>query len=255
LGWEAIDNTKPEDRFWQFKSFDPQQEKDILVKTEKKRFRDVTLPAGTKVWYMPDFDDSKWKRGKAPIGKGDWPLNYFKDATVKNRSDWGSGEFLLMRTTFELDNLDYESFRIMMLARQGYHVYLNGYKIHSYIWWKDAPHYRPFLLTPEQAGYLKKGSNVLAAYANVYYDRRTQVPCAAIDIRIEGITKEAKEFISSKEYIKQQTDKKMRKVFTSHEQALLEGCSNAGYHYMGSAKIMGQIGKAFAEAMTELSTQ
>jgi len=255
LGWEAIDNTKPEDRFWQFKSFDPQQEKDILVKTEKKRFRDVTLPAGTKVWYMPDFDDSKWKRGKAPIGKGDWPLNYFKDATVKNRSDWGSGEFLLMRTTFELDNLDYESFRIMMLARQGYHVYLNGYKIHSYIWWKDAPHYRPFLLTPEQAGYLKKGSNVLAAYSNVYYDRRTQVPCAAIDIRIEGITKEAKEFISSKEYIKQQTDKKMRKVFTSHEQALLEGCSNAGYHYMGSAKIMGQIGKAFAEAMTELSTQ
>ncbi len=30
--------------------------------------------------------------------------------TVKYKSDWGDGEFLLMRTTFEVDNLDYEAF-------------------------------------------------------------------------------------------------------------------------------------------------
>jgi alpha-galactosidase len=28
--------------------------------------------------------------------------------------------------------------------------------------------------------------------------------------------------------------------------------SNAGYHYLGSAKTYSQIGKAFAEALTEL---
>ena len=31
-----------------------------------------------------------------------------------------------------------------------------------------------------------------------------------------------------------------------------DGDSNAGYHYMGSAKIMAQIGQAFAEAVHEL---
>ena len=44
----------------------------------------------------------------------------------------------------------------------------------------------------------------------------------------------------------------MSKVFTPREKSLLKGCSNAGYHYMGSAKMMGQIGKAFAEAMLRI---
>ena len=30
------------------------------------------------------------------------------------------------------------------------------------------------------------------------------------------------------------------------------GASNAGYHYLGCAKTMGQIGKAFAEAMLKM---
>jgi len=47
-------------------------------------------------------------------------------------------------------------------------------------------------------------------------------------------------------------DKKMNKVFTPREKSLLKGCSNAGYHYMGSAKTMAQIGKAFAEAILEM---
>jgi hypothetical protein len=33
---------------------------------------------------------------------------------------------------------------------------------------------------------------------------------------------------------------------------LQKGASNAEYHYLGSAKIMTQIGKGFAEAMAEL---
>lgn len=41
-------------------------------------------------------------------------------------------------------------------------------------------------------------------------------------------------------------------VFTSQEQEILrKGISNAAFHYLGSAKIMAQIGKAFAEAMEE----
>ena len=40
------------------------------------------------------------------------------------------------------------------------------------------------------------------------------------------------------------------------EQRLKAGVSNGGYHYLGAARIMAPIGKAFAEAMVELqSTQ
>ena len=59
-GWGAIGKTKPADRVWRFTSFDP-QEKDKMHPREKKRFRNVALPTGMEKWYMPDFDDSKWK--------------------------------------------------------------------------------------------------------------------------------------------------------------------------------------------------
>ena len=40
------------------------------------------------------------------------------------------------------------------------------------------------------------------------------------------------------------------RLFTKEELQILEiGVSNAAYHYLGSAKILGQIGKAFADAL------
>jgi hypothetical protein len=44
------------------------------------------------------------------------------------------------------------------------------------------------------------------------------------------------------------------KVLTPEEAKFLSvATSNAGYHYMGSAYTYGRIGKAFADAMIELS--
>jgi len=45
----------------------------------------------------------------------------------------------------------------------------------------------------------------------------------------------------------------LEQVFSAEDKAIADGASNAGYHYMGSAKIMAQIGRAFAEAAVELS--
>ena len=251
-GWEPLGTPRPQDRTWRFMSFDAQREADVMPATTKpytqKRFRDVTLPAGLEKWYMPGFDDSSWKSGKAPIGKGDWKNSWHPGTTVKYNSAWGDGEFLLMRTTFNVDKMDYESYRISVLARQGFHIYLNGHEINTYIWWKDRPHYRPIVLTPEQARYIKKGANVLAAYANVHYDRRTSEPYASIDLAIEGITKEASHYVNSKEHMQRELDK----VCTREQQRLAQGASNAGFHYLGSGKIMAQIGKAFAEAMLKM---
>lgn len=46
--------------------------------------------------------------------------------------------------------------------------------------------------------------------------------------------------------------KVMAENYTPQEWKRLQGASNGGYHYLGAAKIMAPIGKAFAEAMVHL---
>ena len=241
-GWHSIGTPEPEERTWRYVSFDVQQEVEKLDKSEERRFRDVALPPGMEKWFTSSFDDSQWKQGKAPIGIGTWKHHR---ATVKNSSDWDDGEFLLMRTIFELGALDCESYRLSILARQGFHVYLNGHKIHTYIWWKNQPYYRAITLSENETRHLRKGVNVLAAYSNVHYDRHTGEPYGSTDLFIEGITLAGQEHRM----------KALEKVFSAEDRAIADGASNAGYHYMGSAKIMAQIGKTFAEAAVGLSRE
>ena len=46
--------------------------------------------------------------------------------------------------------------------------------------------------------------------------------------------------------------KAMEENFKADELKQIKGFSNGGYHYLGAAKIMAPIGKAFAEAVNEL---
>jgi alpha-galactosidase len=238
--WKPIGKPLPEQRIWRFVTLDATEKKDNLETYDARRFRDITLPATMEGWYKPDFDDSKWTEGKAPIGKGLWnhsgiKLNQFP-------SKWAEGEFLMMRTTFEVEDLNCDSYRIAVLARQGFHIYLNGEKIHTYIWWRDDPHYRSIVLGEDQIKHLKKGKNVLAVYANDQYDPNTPVHYAAIDVWIEGITKSDKDKL----------DRDLEEVLTPKDREALGGASNGGYHYFGSAKIFAQMGKAFAEALLDI---
>jgi alpha-galactosidase len=235
--WKPIGKPLPENRNWRFVTVDATETKDMLEKYDGRRFRDITLPAGMENWHMPDFDDSKWTAGKAPIGKGVW--NHSGITLDKFPSTWGKGEFLLMRTAFEVDRLDYESYRLAILARQGFHVYLNGQKIHTYIWWQDKPQYGAIILRKDQIQHLKKGKNVLAIYANDEYSPESPNHYAALDAWIEGITKEDQKKL----------DLALEEVFSPKDREALKGASNGGYHYFGSAKIFAQMGKAFAEAM------
>jgi alpha-galactosidase len=238
--WNPIGKPLPEERNWRFVTVDATEAKDKLEKYDGRRFRDITLPAGMENWYMPDFDDSKWTAGKVPIGKGVW--NHSGITLDKFPSTWGEGEFLLMRTTFEVEEINYESYRISILARQGYHVYLNGQKIHTYIWWQDKPLYSSIVLGNDQIKLLKKGKNVLAVYANDQYEENSPERYAAIDMRIEGITKADQKKL----------DLALEEVLSPKDREALKGASNGGYHYFGSAKIFAQMGKAFAEANLKL---
>jgi hypothetical protein len=236
--WKPIGKPLPEERIWRFMSIDPTQ-KDKLEKYDSRRFRDISLPSGIENWYKPDFDEREWTEGKAPIGKGVWKHSGIN--LDKYPSAWGNGEFLLMRTTFEVDELSFDAYRIAILARQGFHVYLNGHKIHTYIWWADNPRYRSILLEKEQIQYLKKGTNVLAIYANDQYDQNSPDHYGAIDARIEGITKADREKL----------ELALEEILSAEDREVLKGASNGGYHYWGSAKIFAQMGKAFAEALIE----
>jgi alpha-galactosidase len=235
--WKPVGKPLPDDRTWSFATIAATEKKDKMDKYDDRRFRDIALPAGMENWYMPGFDDSKWTKGKAPIGKGVWKHSGI--TLDKFPSTWGEGEFLLMRTTFDVEDLNFDSYRIAILARQGFHVYLNGQKIHTYIWWQDKPQYGSIVLGKEQIQHLKKGTNVLAAYANDQYDLNSPEHYAAMDLRIEGITKADQERL----------DLALEEVLSSKDRAALKGASNGGYHYFGSAKIFAQMGKAFAEAL------
>lgn len=184
-GWKELGNPDAENRIWQFTSFEP-GEKDFLHPREGKRFRDVAVPAGFEKWYAPEFEAGKWTSGKAPIGKGEFKRRGAKAPDFENRSTWGEGEFLLARTTFELDSLDYDYYRLCILDKQGYHIYLNGHKIKSYIWWSD-PEYRKNGLDAEAVKHLKKGTNTMAVYANAAYEDGAQV--GQLDVRLEGLRK------------------------------------------------------------------
>jgi alpha-galactosidase len=238
--WKPLGKPLPEERIWRFATVDATEKKDKLEKYDGRRFRDITLPAGMENWHTPVFDDSKWTSGKAPIGKGVWKHSGI--TLDKFPSAWGEGEFLLMRTTFEVEDLNFDSYRIAVLARQGYHIYLNGQKIHTYIWWADKPQYGSIVLKEEQIKHLKKGKNVLAVYANDQYDLESPEHYAAIDVWIEGITKADM----------QKLDLALEEVISPKDREALKGASNGGYHYFGSAKTLSQVGKAFAEAILKL---
>lgn len=238
--WKPVAITTPEEQVWRFTSVDATEKKDKLQAYDARRFREIALPSGMEDWYQPDFDDRTWMEGKAPIGKGVWDHSGIE--LKEHPSLWGDGEFLLMRTTFEVESLDYDAYRIAVLARQGFHIYLNGEKVNTYIWWQDKPFYRSILLEAEQVKRLRKGKNVLAVYANDQYGPQSPDHYAAIDVRIEGITKADKEKLEIA----------LEQVLSPRDREVLQGASNGGYHYFGSAKIFAQMGKAFAEALLPL---
>jgi hypothetical protein len=184
VGWKPIGKVPSSELVWRFKTFDPILEKDQVPTREKRRHRDIRLTDDLKGWFKPDFDDSKWSAGRAPIGRG----TYKQGKNVfANQSDWGNGEFIVARTTFEVENLDYDSYRLSILNPQGFKVYLNGHQIVGYIWWQTKPHYAPWPLGSGEVAHLKKGTNVIAVYSNVEYDEKTKVPFGQVDCFIEGL--------------------------------------------------------------------
>ncbi len=71
--------------------------------------------------------------------------------------------------------------------------------------------------------------------------------------KLKDLNEQVKQGILSKEAVKAAEGKLYNEAFSERELIILrKGASNFEFHYLGSAKIMGQIGKAFAEAAAAL---
>ncbi|MCH7228870.1 DUF6288 domain-containing protein [Haloferula sp. A504] len=193
VGWTIIGSPEPQAREWHYLSFHPKAEKDFLPKREGRRYRQVELAPELKDWFQPGFDASGWQSGKAPIGKGGHPRA--GNRPPENQSTWGEGEILLARTSFELNDTDYDLYRLRMLCIQGFQVYLNGKRIRTYSWWQEPKEYRKWPMGPREAALLKKGTNTLAIYTMEVYPS-SQKPhwkdevFGQLDCYIEGLRKE-----------------------------------------------------------------
>ncbi len=200
--WHAIGTPSPVECMWRYQSFGPVDFKMKTPKTPQTSFEDAALPPDMKNWFKPDFDDHQWKSGRTPIGVGvfkaygahsiGWTAT--PNFSFTNHSDWGTGQYLLMRTNFEVTNLDDDMYRIKFLTDQGFILYLNGQKLHSQTRNESIPAYRFVLLGEKAKALLKKGTNTLAVQTKVRYEQDKKAegqlhPVGQIDLCLEGLKK------------------------------------------------------------------
>lgn len=97
--------------------------------------------------------------------------------------------------------------------------------------------------------------NVAAVLTENYWDEEL----AELLSRGEKLNAKSRELNKDKSLTRQQREESLAKLkaelYSLRELEILKGRSNAAYHYNGSAKIMAQIGKGFAEAITTLREQ
>ena len=95
--------------------------------------------------------------------------------------------------------------------------------------------------------------NVTAVFTENYWDGQLS---ELVDRRNQ-INAKRRELAKDQSLTRAQRDQAIAeftaKLFTKEEQKILEiGVSNAAYHYLGSAKVLTQIGQAFAEALADM---
>ena len=113
------------------------------------------------------------------------------------------------------------------------------------------PNFRKAMAAPANMPEFK--GNGAAVLTEKYWDAQLG-ELAARSEQVKSLSKKmAKEKKLSADQQKEALDKFSAQLFTPKEREILEkGKSNQAYHYLGSSKIMAQIGKGFAEAMVEL---
>jgi alpha-galactosidase len=100
-------------------------------------------------------------------------------------------------------------------------------------------------------------NNVATVFTENYWDMELQELVEREEDKVKPLIKAIQDKVKrgdlSAIQAKAARENAYREHFTEHERMLLkDGTSDLGFHYLGSAKILGQIGNAFAEANHQL---
>jgi len=115
------------------------------------------------------------------------------------------------------------------------------------------PNFRKAMAAPADMPEFK--GNVAAVLTEKYWDLELD-ELVARSAKVGEMAKKLKdEGKLSPEEQKAALGKFSAELYTPREAEILKGKSNKAYHYLGSSKIMAQIGRAFADAMAELRGQ
>lgn len=90
--------------------------------------------------------------------------------------------------------------------------------------------------------------NVFAVLTEKYWDKELDA-VAKKRSQIQSLEKTLRNEKAPRAKITAEVAKLEAELYTARDKKLLTGITNADYHYKGSAKILGGIGKAFAEAL------
>jgi len=126
---------------------------------------------------------------------------------------------------------------------------------------------RPRDIEPEHVPWLREFRKAMAApaampefkgkVAAVPLEKFWEPKLEALQCRwqlVKGKSRELKNSKLGKDEQKAAIDAFLKTVYTPEESKLMDiGVSNATYHYLGCAKIMARLGKAFADAMADIS--
>lgn len=102
-------------------------------------------------WMKTGFDDSQWKKGKAPFGDN--------KSVVKTM--WLSKN-LWMRRKFNITDLNFNKLSLKLSHDDDVEVYLNGEAIYKKVGWTNKYVYLP--IADEMKSKMRKGENVLAIH-------------------------------------------------------------------------------------------
>ncbi len=148
----------------------------ILAPTSAKgpiewRYLTMEKPEFPENWKRSDFDDKEWQKGNAPFVKP-W----------RKTPGLFDKKHMLMRRTFDVKSVDFDSLRIKGLFHNDVDIYLNGVHVARVVQaGRNAKSMTDFDITTAGLPALRKGANVLAAKA-------TQHPRGAhVDIGLLGV--------------------------------------------------------------------
>lgn len=181
-GWELLDSDSSGQQSWLVTAFEPEEQR---APKEMNRYRPVTLPAHLHDWFSPGHAARTWTPYRFEAGRSA-PFSHRNQPAWKTALGPDAGEVILLRKTFELDDVDYKLFRLVTYSRQGFDIYINGQKVESVS--ARTKNWSPRISYSDQNNQLreslKPGTNVIAAKSFLQYFRGKE---GDLEVYLEGL--------------------------------------------------------------------